>query len=229
MKEFKITYRNPIKRCFLLLLCLLINYNLYAEPEKNDSLVLNDKNWNEIKKDIDYTETYKEFKQKEPIDFDLSKNFFNNTWVQVITALIIISILCFLIIKLVNGNTFRLNRRIANNTNYEVFDDNPDINEIDLDKMLEIVLKKQDYKLAIRIRFLMVIKQLNESEYIKWGKDKTNGEYISDMYEREELPDFIYLVMIFERIWYGDKLPNINDYSILSKHFNIFLQKIHVK
>ena len=200
--------------------------SVYSQVPKTDSLLLNDKKWNELKKDVDYTETYKDDKPIEHSNFSFSGNFLNTTWFQIVTAFIILIILGILILKLIKGNVFRFNQKIERNINYQLLDENLAIDEMDLDKILVTVLEKQDYKLAIRIHFLIIIKQLDKSEYIKWEKDKTNGNYISEMSEQTELPDFMYLVLIFEKVWYGDMQLNINDYFILSKYFEKFLLKI---
>ncbi len=232
---------NPIKFCskvntfavrlvrFLLLFYLCFQMNVIAQLHGNDSLELKNKNWNEIKDDIDYTETYKDPKPYEPYDFDISDYLIHNSWVQIITAFFIIGLLGFLIYKLAGSNLFHFNKKIVNVIDYQLIDDCKDIHEMDLDTMLETVMKNQDYRMAIRIRFLMIIKHLHQKEFISWEKDKTNGEYISAMKQRSELSDFMFLVMIFERIWYGDVVLNIGDYTILSDYFDNFQQKINVQ
>ncbi|MCX6231685.1 MAG: hypothetical protein NTZ33_09095 [Bacteroidetes bacterium] len=211
---------------FVLLLCLLFDINTIAAQQKSDTVIITEKNWDKIKKGVDYTENYKEFKSKPNSSFHFPSFFIKSIWVQFITAFIILCILAFLIYKILVKYNISLNPKISKNTDVKLLEENPDIDELDLEAMLINVLKNEDFKLAIRIRFLQVIKLLDKISCIKWEKDKTNGDYINEMRKYEELTDFMYLVLIFNTVWYGDKLLNVNDFAILNTYFENFIQKM---
>ena len=65
----------------------------------------------------------------------------------------------------------------------------------------------------------MVIKKLSEKEFIKWKKDKTNGQYARELRGTEyELP-FRKLTRIFESLWYGQNTLNKQEYLLVDSDY----------
>ena len=99
--------------------------------------------------------------------------------------------------------------------------DDPDRYEkSDLKKHLEDAEKANNYRLAIRIQFLMIIKILQNRELIVWRKEKTNTDYILEMNRYEYNIAFKNLVKIFERVWYANYQVDHIFYKGLSLQFD---------
>lgn len=192
-----------------------------------DSLRLQKDNWKEVTKNIDYTENYIE---QQPQNYKMPKgfslNWVNTSLVRNIFTVIILGILAFLLYRILRNTVFNFDKKIDQKDLYQVFDENADIQDLDLDNILKDVLYKHDFKLAIRIKFLMVLKQLVNFEYIKWEKDKTNGEYLSEIRNNQNVDGFEYLVLIFERTWFGEIEITAKDFDILSVSFTNFITKL---
>lgn len=90
-----------------------------------------------------------------------------------------------------------------------------EIPKSELEKMLENALANSDYRLAIRIYFIFILKELSSKKWISWKKEKTNSAYLSEMSKREEYSLFSDTVTIFELAWYGDYEIKKTDYSIV--------------
>lgn len=75
----------------------------------------------------------------------------------------------------------------------------------DLEKWLHDALQSQNYRLAIRIYFLMALKNLEEMRLIKWEKKKTNWHYILELRNSPYQISFQALVHEYDQIWYGEK------------------------
>ena len=101
-----------------------------------------------------------------------------------------------------------------------------DLNKSDLEKALEAALAANDYRTAIRIYYLMIVKELSNKQWIKWKQDKTNGEYLREMSLREEYHTFRELTINFERVWYGDAVINEERFSSMRPSFDLFIQQI---
>ena len=101
--------------------------------------------------------------------------------------------------------------------------------ESDLDKFLRLALENGDYRLAIRIFYLMVIKLLTEKKLIDWKKNKPNYSYILEMSKYNHFDSFSKLTDIYERIWYGDRAIDKVDFEQLAIEFRSYQKVISAK
>lgn len=85
--------------------------------------------------------------------------------------------------------------------------------DADLEGLLQRALDARDYRLAMRVKFLMLIRLLSEKGKIAWAKEKTNWEYYREIRERLLADRFGEIIMSFERSWYGDKPVDERDYN----------------
>ncbi len=88
-----------------------------------------------------------------------------------------------------------------------------EIPKSELEKRLEAALASENYKEAVRIYFIFIIKGLSEKQWILWEKDKTNMYYLFEMRKRSQYDLFNQTVTIFEWVWYGN-------YTIEKEQFN---------
>src|SRR5690606_2691651 len=79
------------------------------------------------------------------------------------------------------------------------------IEAIDLDALLEGALRQGDYRLAVRYRFLMLLKQLSQREVIQWHFDKTNMDYLREIPPSPLRQEFQKATYLFDHIWYGQQ------------------------
>lgn len=80
-----------------------------------------------------------------------------------------------------------------------------DIRELDVDPLLREALASGNYRLAIRICFLGMLKKLDEGGKIRWKKDKTNRDYLGELFNANyHFDDVRRLTLDYERIWYGE-------------------------
>lgn len=100
------------------------------------------------------------------------------------------------------------------------------LNKSDLEKALDAALAANDYRTAIRIYYLMVIKELSNKQWIKWKQDKTNGEYLREMLVRDEYQTFMQITVNFEKVWYGDVTIDEDRFSSMRPTFDHFIQQI---
>jgi len=99
----------------------------------------------------------------------------------------------------------------------------------ELEKMLQAALAEKDYRGAIRIYFIFIIRDLSEKNWIKWEKEKTNFHYLREMSGKKEFEDFNISVSYFEIIWYGKREIDAAKFEELKPKFTRFLDKLGVK
>jgi hypothetical protein len=208
--------------------------------------------WNKKRKGLNYSDKKKDEKTqnnkegedrpKSENEDEVTENRQNNTsysspdWglnlgplVQMIViagVIILLALLIFLVIKsgLFQSNTSIKQSSISGAELLENIEDN--LHESDLDRALRLALEANDYRLAIRIYYLTIIKELSLKDMIKWKRDKTNGQYVREMLEKPEGAAFRSLTVSFERAWYSNETIMLKHFEALNPQFQSFISAI---
>lgn len=98
--------------------------------------------------------------------------------------------------------------------------------ENDLQFLLQEAINKGEYKLAIRLYFLEILKELALQKKIKWKKEKTNRIYFYELNNSGLSQEFNQLVILFDRIRYGGVGLDHADFSAIAPDFKSFLGKL---
>jgi hypothetical protein len=95
---------------------------------------------------------------------------------------------------------------------------------------LEIKIKEakesKDYRVATRLYFVWVIKELSDKGYINWKKRKTNYHYYLELGGKSFSEDFGIGVKNYEFIWYGKYDVVLDEFNVVEKHFKELISKI---
>ncbi len=89
----------------------------------------------------------------------------------------------------------------------------------------EQALEAGDYRMAIRYRFLHVLKNINEKELIKWAFEKTNRDYLREFKGHPLFNEFRQLVNTYEMVWYGNTQIDKISFDYLDKDFEFFINQ----
>lgn len=101
------------------------------------------------------------------------------------------------------------------------------IHELDLNQILQKYIQEQNYKRAIRVLYLIAIKELSNKSWIKWKKDKTNYEYVLEMQNKpNHHGPFNELTYIYEWVWYGGHEVEEDTYRNVGPKFNQFMHTL---
>ncbi|MBX2921272.1 MAG: hypothetical protein KF746_03695 [Chitinophagaceae bacterium] len=74
----------------------------------------------------------------------------------------------------------------------------------DLQSAIENAEKKEDYRLAIRLSYLLLLKKFSEEDLIKYKDDTTNMEYLQQVYTQPFYREFFTVTRNYEYAWYGE-------------------------
>ncbi len=85
----------------------------------------------------------------------------------------------------------------------EVATDNENLMQTDLSNALAAALQQKNFKMAVRLMYLIVLKKMAEKKLITFRDDKTNLEYVRELYGTGYYSDFFKLTRIFEYTTYG--------------------------
>jgi hypothetical protein len=102
------------------------------------------------------------------------------------------------------------------------------IEHIEVATALQKALAEGNFKLAIRLYYLDLLKKLNERAYIVWKKDKTNHNYLMELYTKGfYFDDIRKLTLAYELVWYGEHTLQNETYQKLFSEFEAIFQKIN--
>jgi len=174
-----------------------------------------DKNkWNKKIEAIDYSEKHLEKKVK--TNTPLSGPFDLSGVGKMILALLVIGVLALLIWRLVAVPRFSDTDQKENILTFS--EDHPEkMGNSELDELLKSYLKEKNYRFAIRILYLIILKRFSEKKLIRWNKEKTNRHYIYELSGTPVQQGFSNLTMFYDTAWYGDHIVNENQFDQVEK------------
>ncbi|WP_223651520.1 DUF4129 domain-containing protein [Hymenobacter psoromatis] len=95
---------------------------------------------------------------------------------------------------------------------YEVGQEN--IHELDFNQTIAQAEAAGNRRLALRLGYLQLLKQLTDRDFIAWQPDKTNHDYLHELAAHYPAahPAFAELTRQFEYVWYGELPLNATGY-----------------
>jgi hypothetical protein len=147
---------------------------------------------------------------------------------QTILWLVIIGgFIAFVIIYLANSNTglFRKkNTIIRSDEEMEAETDN--IFEINYQREIDRAVSNGNYRFAVRLMFLRVLKNLSDKNIIQYTPDRTNFDYLLQLHDTYHYNDFFKLTRNYEYSWYGQFDIDTENFSWIRRDFENFDHKL---
>jgi hypothetical protein len=144
-----------------------------------------------------------------------------------IFIIIAILLVVFLIYYFFFKSTVKSDQEIGSFIYDKENDINPEtIQKSQLEKDLDAAIETKNYRAAIRIYYILLLKALIEHNWIKWAKRKTNTHYLAEMATQEEYENFNKAVNMYEWSWYGKNMPNEETFERFSAFYNEFLKRL---
>jgi hypothetical protein len=107
------------------------------------------------------------------------------------------------------------------------FEDAPEnIHEINFEKLIQEAISKKQYRVAIRLSYLLLLKELTIKNLIDWSPEKTNYEYLKEIKEIKTREQFARNSLMYEYIWYGDFEIDQDNFSKVKDGFQTFTEQI---
>lgn len=184
-----------------------------------------DEKWKEVVRDVTFDEDpeKKEFKKKDAKPEKQSNSGFTlpavDPGILKVISFVVVFILFALIVYLVLRNT-KVSQPVKKMKATDAAALVENIEELDTDDLLKHALSSEDLRLAVRVHYLLLLKKLNEVGLIAWKKDKTNRDYLSEIYGRNSCYDDVRnLTLAYEFVWYGERSVSSEAFQRLSGEF----------
>lgn len=150
-------------------------------------------------------------------------------WFQSLLWIIIIGVFAAAVIWYLMNSGVRLFRKkdITAVTATEASLNTEDIFAINYNKELEKAELSGNYRLAIRLMFLRMLKIMAEKKIINYQQDKTNFDYLMQLQPTGYYNGFFKVTRSYEYSWYGQFVVQPAAYQIVKNDFNQFNKMIH--
>jgi hypothetical protein len=130
---------------------------------------------------------------------------YNGFWRWVIYGLLAAAVV-FVVLKLLEVDLTRAFGRAPRRAAlaYETLGEN--IHELDFPAQLRAAEEAGNFRLAVRLGYLALLKQLSDRALIEWQPDKTNQAYLRELASQRPAlrPAFAEATRQFEYVWYGE-------------------------
>lgn len=183
--------------------------------------------WEKATDGLSYNEQkQEEEKIKEEKTRDWSFNLpISQQLAQIIGFGLIAALLVFILLKLFGKGLFG-NKKVdvIQKTILNELDERP--METDLERFLREALENRDYRLAIRIYYLMLLKILHDKNFIEWKRNKTNMDYLAEVYKHPSYARLSNNTIMYEFIWYGEKTIAKSQFDLISTSYIDLIKEI---
>jgi hypothetical protein len=138
----------------------------------------------------------------------------------------LIAIVVFLLYFVLRNIKISKRAAVSSLTSFVRHDDN--IHELDLPELLKQALAEKNLRLAVRFYYLLLLKNLHDAGMIKWEKDKTNREYLSELFNKEYYYDEVRkLTRGYEEVWFSDHMIADESLRTLIAKFDTIQEKLN--
>lgn len=174
---------------------------------------------NELRKDKAFwyaNEVFKKKQAKQEQSFTAQPLFQTILWIIIITGFVV-----FLFMYLANSNISLFRRSSVVNANEEEIEET-DIFSIEYQKEIEAAINSGDYRLAVRLLFLQLLRNLSDRNIIQYKSDSTNMDYLLQLRTTNLYSGFAWLARNYEYSWYGHFDIDKEKFDLIKKEFEKF-------
>jgi hypothetical protein len=200
----------------------------HYQSEKINIKKFDQKKWKEIIGSTNYDEDKKKKEaEKKKANNPIRFAPWNSEILKIISFMVITALVIFIIYYIVKNISVssKLKKTSLSGENGESAIEN--IEELDINTLLQKALKEGNLRLAVRLYYLALLKKLNASGLIVWQREKTNRDYLSELFSGEHFQDVKLLTLAYEKIWYGEHSLTKEMFDRLSTDFESLNQKLN--
>jgi hypothetical protein len=136
------------------------------------------------------------------------ENFFESLfrktwWKPLVWTLIITGFVAILIWFLSSGDMSIFRRAPKKIKEKKADEETQDIYNIDFDKAITAAINEGNFRLAVRLQYLQLLRLLSDKNIIDFNPHRPNSDYVMQLFGTNYYPDFFRITRYFEYAWYG--------------------------
>lgn len=177
----------------------------------------------ELQNDADFWYANADLEKKEPEESRPARRIRDNegpSWVSTVLWVLVVGVfLTIVIYYMAESGLFRRRRKIVTDEGHNMEEMPEDIFAINYQKEIDKAIANSDYRLAVRLQYLRILKQLTNRNLIRYEQDKTNMDYLMQLHNTAYYQDFFRVTLHYEYSWYGQ-------FAVSSQTYELILQDI---
>lgn len=176
------------------------------------------------------TGDYADYKNEKPqIDENNNDNSFTInlgpfSWLFYLALILTVLYLAYILLN--EGGTGLFSSRQSQKLEQSLDITAKNIENADVKALINKAENDNNYRLAIRYYYLLVLKTLSLKSFIKFEDDKTNTEYLNEINSKPISKNFAYTSYLYNYIWYGEFSLNLEQYHKAKSKFVILLSQV---
>ena len=144
-------------------------------------------------------------------------------WFQTVLWVVILAVFAIgLAIYLSGSNVGLFRKKNVKTINAGEDEITEDIFAINYQKEIDKAAAQGNYRLAIRLMFLRLLKNMSEKSIIRYKQDKTNLDYLLELHPTNYYTHFFRITRNYEYSWYGQFNVSEGAYKIIRNDFDQF-------
>lgn len=100
------------------------------------------------------------------------------------------------------------------------------IENTDVQTLIDQAESSNDFRLAIRYYYILVLKSLTLKNLIRFEENKTNNDYLNEISHLKFSNQFAYTSYLYNYIWYGEFPLNLEQYQIAKQRFRTLIDEM---
>ena len=183
--------------------------------------------WEQVVGDMDYNEVPDEDEAEDDAMNDWPAIPWGGPLLKLIAYIFITALVLLLVYLVIRNISF--GQRI---TRAEIQVDDlsaavANIEEVDIQGLLDQARAEGNFRAAVRLYYLGLLKKLHALNVISWKKDKTNRDYLAELSARDyHFEDIRSLTNAYEAVWYGDHALGAESFQRLAVQFETVYRKV---
>ncbi len=137
-------------------------------------------------------------------------------WFRYMVLTVMVSILLFALIKIAVSNRLFIFGSSGKSGNAE---ENELLEKHNLAELILQAEAQNDFRLAIRYRYMKVLQDMDERHIIQLNAQSTNWDYVNTMASHPLKKQFLLLTQAYEYVWYGEFNINSDQYGYVKTEF----------
>ncbi|PCI12057.1 MAG: DUF4129 domain-containing protein [Flavobacteriaceae bacterium] len=107
-----------------------------------------------------------------------------------------------------------------------ITEDEEIISNKNISDLIAKAVAQNNYRLAVRYYYLLVLQKLQEKEMIVYEQQKTNEDYIKEINEQNITLKFSDLTRLYDFVWYGNFEINEVEFAKVESNFNMLTAEL---
>ena len=146
----------------------------------------------------------------------------NASFSTLLWALIIGVFLAVVIYYMAESGLFRRRIKIKGDQGQDLEEMPEDIFAINYQKEIDKAVTGGDFRLAVRLQYLRLLKHMTGKNIIRYQQDKTNMDYLMQLHNTAYYHDFFRITQHYEYSWYGRFAVSQEAYRLITRDVEQF-------